>query len=476
MRLIKNNAIRMKIESIFNVLFLIYLFLGVSNPTYGTHLISFVMYPTFILGGSLVIWRLVLSKRFIRTIGLPWLVLILLSYVFSSLMNFRYLNKNSIVIFILWTFYFLLVFTKDPDRSSESIAREFHFISSFYLICVTALTLISAWMFLTGYSVSYRDPNNANYEVASGFFAGRLWGAFQDPNLGAVMCDIAIVISVYFIWYIKKKALKVFLCIDIVIMLLYIALSDSRNGMVTLGCLSAFSLFFCSFRKLGKEIGSKIIFKKALCIIASAVVFVCGFIAPKLIQTGYNAIIRTVYSEDDDIYNNVLVDRGYDLKEDVSNRRLDIWKSGIEIALSKPLTGVSFVGLTPYAKENIPDSYIVSNDIWEFNTLDNDYLNLFAAQGIPGVVLMLALAITVIRRIFSGIWYAKKDDFPIIFNCTVIVCSLAVSAMFQGTMFYQQTPNTMMFWNLLGSAVYLLSLTDENKSTNHIYKITSDKI
>ena len=88
MRLIKNNAIRMKIESIFNVLFLIYLFLGVSNPTYGTHLISFVMYPTFILGGSLVIWRLVLSKRFIRTIGLPWLVLILLSYVFSSLINF----------------------------------------------------------------------------------------------------------------------------------------------------------------------------------------------------------------------------------------------------------------------------------------------------------------------------------------------------------------------------------------------------
>ena len=463
MKLIENHTLRIKIEAVFNILFLMYLFLGACNLTYGTPIISFVMYPTFLLGGLLVIWRLTLAKRFIKATGLIWLVFLLVSFAFSALMNFRYFNKNSIIVFILWTFYFLLLFVKDPVRTRADIEREFRFIASFYLFFVTALTVISNWMLFTGYSASYRDPDNANYEVASGFFAGRLWGAFQDPNLGAVMCGISIVISVYFIRYFKKKIITALLCIDIAFMLFYIALSDSRNGMVTLGCLAAFALFFYSLRKYGKEKGFKGILKKAVCVAAAAMVFAGGFVTPKLIQKGYNSGIKTVCSEENYFYENLLVDRGYDLGGDVSNRRLDIWRSGIEIALSKPLTGVSFVGLVPYAKENMPDLYIVSNDLWEFNTLDNDYLNVFAAQGIPGILLVLGLAITVAKRILCGIWRTDEKEFPTIFICTVIVCSLVISALLQGTMFYQQTPNTMLFWLFLGSALYLLSLKNETQ-------------
>ena len=76
----------------------------------------------------------------------------------------------------------------------------------------------------------------------------------------------------------------------------------------------------------------------------------------------------------------------------------------------------------------------------------------------------ILLMITSIKILFCGIWKVSKKNFPIIFICTVIVCSLVVSALFQGTMFYQQTPNTMLFWLLLGSVVYLLSLKDEAQS------------
>lgn len=471
MKFILNNAVRNKLETVFKILLLVYLFLGTCNLTYGTPIISLVMYPTFLLGGLLVLWRLLVAKRFIKFPGLIWLVLMLVSYVFSAVMNFRYIGKNSIVVLILWSFYFLLVFVKDPDRKRVDIEHEIRFISTFYLICVTALTLISHWMLLTGYSLSYRDPNNANYEVASGFFAGRLWGAFQDPNLGSVMCDIAIVISVYYIWYLKKKILTVLLCADIGLMLFYIALSDSRNGMVTLGCLAAMALFFYSYRKYGKDKGFKGFLKKAACVIAAGVVFVGGAATPKLIQKAYNAVLveEALNNPSDDKGDKnenkpLLVDRGYDLKEDVSNRRLTIWQSGIEIAMMRPFTGVSFEGLLPFAKEYVPDSYLLTNGIWEFNTLDNDYLNIFVAQGFPGVIVLILLMITSIKILFCGIWKVSKKNFPIIFICTVIVCSLVVSALFQGTMFYQQTPNTMLFWLLLGSIVYLLSLKDEAQS------------
>lgn len=464
MKFIENHTVRIKFEAVFKVLLLIYLFLGTCNLTYGTPIISLVMYPTFLLGGLLVLWRLLLAKRFIKSTGLPWLVLMLVSYAFSALMNFRYFGKNSIVVFILWCFYFLLVFINDPDRTREDTERELRFASIFYLIYVTLLTLISHWMLLTGYSVAYRDPNNQDYEVASGFFAGRLWGAFQDPNLGSVMCGIAIVISVYMMWYFKKKILTVLLCVDIVLMLFYIALSDSRNGMITLGCLAAVALFFYSFRKYGKEKGAKGLIKKAVCIAAVAVVFVGGTVTPKLIQKGYNAVIiksSSAQGKEETKENQLLVDRGYDLKEDVSNRRLAIWKSGVEIAMLRPFTGVSFEGLVPFAKENIPDTYIISNGIWEFNTLDNDYLNVFVAQGFPGIIALLLLAVTVVRTIFRGIWKVSEKNFPIVFICTVIVCSLVISALFQGTMFYQQTPDTMLFWLFLGSIMHLLSLKDE---------------
>ena len=101
MKFIENHTVRIKFEAVFKVLLLIYLFLGTCNLTYGTPIISLVMYPTFLLGGLLVLWRLLLAKRFIKSTGLPWLVLMLVSYAFSALINFSYFGKNSIVVFIL---------------------------------------------------------------------------------------------------------------------------------------------------------------------------------------------------------------------------------------------------------------------------------------------------------------------------------------------------------------------------------------
>ena len=105
----------------------------------------------------------------------------------------------------------------------------------------------------------------------------------------------------------------------------------------------------------------------------------------------------------------------------------------------------------------MPDTYIISNGNWEFNTLDNDYLNVLAAQGIPGFIIMIALVGMCAVRLLKNIWHCDRETFPLALVCSVIVVSLAVSALFQGTMFYQQTPNTVIFWLLLGMAMQLLS-------------------
>ena len=198
MKILSNSALRLRIETVFKVLLLFYPMLGACNLTYGTPIISVVMYPTFLLGGLLLLWRLLLAKQFLRSSGLPLLILLLLSYLLSTAMNIAYLSTTTVSTFILWCFYFLLLFLEDPARTKTDMAREMRLMAALYLVYVTVLLIISLVMFFTDYTYVYRDPDNANYEVASGFFAGRLWGAFQDPNLGAILCCIAAVFSVYF--------------------------------------------------------------------------------------------------------------------------------------------------------------------------------------------------------------------------------------------------------------------------------------
>lgn len=457
MNVLQNHNLRIKTELVFKLLFLFYAMLGACNLTYSTKIISFFLYPTVLLGGLLILWRLILAKRFLKTPELPWLLALLASNLFSVLTNLRFLDrdgiKSSIITLILWSFYFLLLFMQDPERSRDSIQREFRIFAAIQLIYTTLLILISLWMLITGYSMSYKDPGNHNYEVASGFFSGRLWGAFQDPNFGAALSCVSIVIAVYFIWYFRKKLLTVLLSVDIVLMVFYLALSDSRNGMVCTGGIAGAALFFWLFRKYGKAE----LLKKAACLALVIVSMLGGICLPELVQKGYNAIILAQSDTTEETPGSSLViERPYDLVEDVSNRRLDIWKSGAEIALSRPLTGVSFAGMVPYAKEYMPDTYIVSNGIWDFNTLDNEILNIFAAQGFPGLILVLILAFTCLWRIITRIWKVEQHDFPVVYVCTIIVVVLAVSALFQGTMFYQHTPNANIFWAFLGYLIYLL--------------------
>ena len=123
-----------------------------------------------------------------------------------------------------------------------------------------------------------------------------------------------------------------------------------------------------------------------VCLAAAAAALVLGFLAVKLVQWAYNAAVIAARRPE------LAVNRGYSMEGDISNRRMDVWKSGLQIGLSRPLTGVSFAGAVPYAREHLPDIYILTNDLWVFNTFDSELVNVFAAQGVPGLAILLVWA------------------------------------------------------------------------------------
>ena len=447
-RRISNRRIS-ALENVFRALFLLYTGLGACNLTYGKPVITVVMYAAFLLGGAVLLVRLGQWRRYIRMPLLVCAVLLLLSYAISCAANRAYITRLSFVYFILWTFYFLILYTQAQDRTADDTLRDFRLFTILFMIWVTALCLISLYMYFIGYASVYRDPNNADYEVASGFFAGRLWGAFQDPNYGSVMCCSTLAMCVYWGYRRRERWLRVLLGLDMAALLYYMALSDSRNGMVCLGVVCAVAVLFLWFGR-SKSPAARM---AAQCAVIAAVIFAVGLLLPKVIQLANNRLVQDTGAF-------AAVDRGYDISgslESFSNRRLDVWRSAVELGLARPLTGVSFTGVVPYALEHLPGTYIVNNDYWIMNTLDSEIFNTFAAQGFPGVIVLAAWAVLALRVFVKNIRRAANGRRADTALMTAIVCELAVSALFQGVILYQVTPSAVLFWTTFGTLMTVLA-------------------
>lgn len=470
-------------ELVFKLWFYLYVILSTCNLTYGTHIVSLCMWPMLALGAVLVLARFIRIKDYIKMPLLWILILMFASYLFTMATNLQYESQKGLVTMVFWIFYFGLLYPVRTGDDPRRVKKEFTIMAVVHIGYALVMTLISLGMMAVGYSSSYIDTNNGNYEVVSGFCYGRLWGAFQDPNLGAIVCCTAIALSVYFIMQTSRKWVKVLLGLMIVLFVVYIGFSDSRNGLLSLGIgMTAFAFFQLFYKERSWK-------KQWLHLIAALAVGIVCFLVPQGIKYSYNAVVSQAQQEEaaekeaaqkESVKKNAAkndtaakkaavtptpkpkkttekVERNYSMEGDISNRRFDIWKSAVEVALSRPITGTSFSGIVPYAKENLPETYIVNNDHWDYSTMDNEVLNVFVSQGFPGLLILIVLVICAVKFVFSRIWGLRQRDFQeasVLLLCIVMLC---VSCMFQATMFYQNSPDANMFWMFLGYLVFMLN-------------------
>ncbi len=481
-------------ELVFKLWFYLYVILSTCNLTYGTHIVSWCMWPMLVLGAVLVLARFIRIKDYIRMPLLWILILMFASYLFTMATNLQYESHKGLVTMVFWLFYFGLLYPVRTGDDTGRVKKEFTLMAVVHIGYALLMTLTSLGMMAVGYSSSYIDTNNGNYEVVSGFCYGRLWGTFQDPNLGAIVCCTAIALSIYFLMQTSRKWLKALLSLFILLFVVYIGFSDSRNGLLSLGIGMTAFVFFQLFYK---ERSWK---KQWLHLAAALAVGIVCFLAPQGIKYSYNAVVSQAQQkeqqktqeetvkkekeaavEKDAVQKDTAekntdttkkaavtptpkpkkpaekVERNYSMEGDISNRRFDIWKSAVEVALSRPITGTSFSGIVPYAKENLPETYIVNNDHWDYSTMDNEVLNVFVSQGFPGLIILIVLVVCAVKFVFSRIWKLGQKDFwraSVLLLCIVMLC---VSAMFQATMFYQNSPDANMFWMFLGYLVFMLN-------------------
>ena len=450
---IKENTLINRIFEIsefwFKICFLFYGLMTFNSFFTHTKIISVFLMLTTIFAGISLIYRLINFKHFINN-KIIWLAAAFtVSYIASMLINIRYFNINSVKTLLFMGMEFCLLLATDDRKSFEDYKSEIRLflrIMWFYMFVSAVASIV---LMLCGYS-SIVERNGQT--VMAGFVWGRLWGVFTDPNYGSVLAAMTVIIALYEFKGSKNRLWRVLNIINIVVQALYISFSDSRTGSVV--AFVAVGLYcYGNFVKMKLSMKAA---KYCVCVLLSIAVGICCMGAFKTVNKGYNSVVVLIAQNEtvdntEEVEEKYIIGREEDIAKDFSNRRIDLWISGLETFRLRPVFGVSFNSVVDFAKDNQPETYLVNNDNGIFNNYHNTLVNVLVGQGAIGLAILLAMIVyaglKLIKRVMDSF---NKEDYLLRLTLFVLLVAVLASAMFVSELVYAISVNMMLFWYLLG--------------------------
>ncbi len=434
------------LEIIFKLMFMTVGLLQYSSLTAGTIIISIVQWPTVALGGLLLLWRLIHFRDYTRQRGIWLLIAFAASFVLSLVLNMSYGVYAGVRTFIFLCFEVGLLFAFDIKSPQEKVLRHTRILAIYFIAATAVLSLISFGLMAAGYCKIFEPEKGSPYPTyVIGFAWGRLFGAYWDPNIGSVMAVLAILLSVPLFIKHKNVFVRIVLVLNIVLELFYVEFSDSRCGKVCI-MIGFFVLALLYSLKLLRT--KKAALKVLLSVAVAAVVSVVAVLSVSLCGEIYTAVMTNPGNPNG---SHQIIGREQDIAHDVSNRRFDIWGSAMEIFKSSPMVGVSHDNVVDYAKDHMPDTYILTNDHMVFASMHNVLFDILVAQGAIGILLYLAavltVAVSVIRKYSAFVSDEHCFGYSALF---ALVVTVFASSMFMTEIVYVITPLTLMFWPALG--------------------------
>lgn len=466
----------------FKIYYLVYLLLAFNAFINESLWMEYATDLLAVLGVGCALCMLKDWKQYQKVANLRLIGLFLISYMVSAVLNYRY-GVGDNVKELIWMFLFMVVlYATSAVLSMEERKKEFRLLACIWVIYSTVTNAIGNSMVLWGRNyglTKVRDGKAVGFKVV-GFKWGRLWGMYDDPNHGATITVVAVLLAVYLFVRTAKWYWRVCLAVSVLIQFGYLVLSDSRTGLVSVGVgaiVWTTALAGKRFRENGMKAG------KAMAVSLMLGVAVAGGIV------GMAQICKQEYNTHDKQMEELAkkmfppkksqttktettpskVGRKQDLKGDASNGRLDIWKSGVEIVETSPVVGVSFRNMTAYAQQNMPHTYLVDNpENAKYDSLHNSVLDVLVSQGILGILISLALVFNtgkLLREYLNQrktVGHKVKAEQSFTTACLALTLAMGVGSLFLSMVFYLNAPQTYIFWLCFG---YLMGTMQEGEAT-----------
>lgn len=446
--------------------------------TFGTAIISLALWPTLFLSAAVCVYRLLHFKTYSKSRGFWLIAALCVTYLLSTFLNRQYGWYENIRTLIMQGILFLMVYCYKESRSAEDIRKRRVWIGFYLSVCAVLTVMSFAYMLLGKNEIFYPEtPEMPLYYT--GFYWGRLYGVYWDPNVGALMCCVSLLLAIGIFSKNHNIILRIAMGCLVVLDVMYITFSDSRACRIalTVGVAVCAVLYTVKSRRRG------------VTVLLAVVAVVASVALPTAIKTVYNNSVAVMEKKEtvsasssakpsaaakpsaEPDATKVTIRPKETNAADISNRRIDIWKSAIEIFKEKPVFGVGHNTVLAYVEAEQEDSYLINNDHMHFSSMHNAFFDILVAQGAVGLLLYLALAVWCIIAVFKNWKQISMQLQGIAPAYLAVLAAMVCASCFMSEILYVCSPMSFMFWMALGALMQTVKKEEGEhyaKSAKHL--------
>lgn len=247
---------------------------------------------------------------------------------------------------------------------------------------------------------------------------------FMNENHYAYYLTMGLICNACMFLFCNKKD------ISILYLILYIINGHTLILNNTLGCFLAFlCTLFLIFIYL--VIVKQDFFKFLIIILITVILCIINI---KIVLPNFTQLTNDVISIEENISNSGDIQKIYG----VGTNRMGLWLVGLEFIKEKPIFG--------YGIDNLLDQYIRFNKSEITSRPHNEYIQIAATIGIPGLIFYLSFLLLLFFKIIFGIKKISYLEITVVF----IPITYLISAFF-GVSTFNATPYLYLFLGLIGS-------------------------
>lgn len=422
-----------------------------------------------LLGGGLILVDLFTTKRIWQGKYSLLLYAVLILSAVASVRMIGYGVKENLFKICWMAVQFVLVYSS-VHRMGRGLFVQYAKILFASLLAIWLVACcVSLYQYL--YQIRYLYVVNPLAQDASanrqGFYDHRLFGIFYTLNHAAYISLIFFVFVVFWIIKTKHTWLRFPLGMAGLILLSHVLLTSSRSAYIALLVCTFCAVWMFARNRFRKQYWRSTLIAAAAVLAVTACLSVYKAGLGQVPQWWYHNVTKSdqlgaflpeewkdsiMPPEDDLLYRD-------ELEDDQSNGRMDIWKDYISLYDKVGLVGLSPGNYMPYILENHPDLYIVEYvrehypDKYESGIIyhvHSGYLMVYVSAGLLGVVALAAFVILFLRRTIRAA--IGEQRLSSLFICTAaFAVAGAISAVFDEGLFFQNNPQTTLFWLALGA-------------------------
>lgn len=406
-------------------------------------------------GAILCLYDLFHERKFMKAQGMLWLLLFLISFAVSIILNFQNsFNLN----FSSWAYTVIALLLLYPDHTGndkEKVLKELTVINYIFLWMTTVLSTLSFVMFAVRYSklVEYGDQ-----VYVIGWGNSRLFGLYWNTGFMITAIGLAVLVIQWLVLRARKiplrKRHKAFFIYTAIINFFCMCLENAKGAFLSLAAFLFVFVFFVLTRFLLKKDFSKV---------KTYVLSVVAAVASVAVLFGAIYVTRTALSYIPSVYDalcsdnmeSVIIEREEIEREIPENYgaltgRPYIWRFGIEQFCKKPLFG--------QGPQSFREYHVVDSGLRHFHNL---IIQCLASVGMIGSIFIFIFFLKTVFKSFFLIWKEKNGTnkyIGLIFGIFAFLIMFLVNSMAEVTILFLARFSMFLFWMYLG---YLQTLLDQ---------------